>query len=97
MSTIKFIDTRDRHYQPIDQIKEKYDGYCVCIVKCDTNKTGWVFGGEVLAVGDSVPALLKATRDITDDEALGLVYYPSFKGFGDISMSNVLQVVEHND
>ena len=81
----------------MEEIREQYKGRCVCIVKINALETGRVFGGEVFAVGDSVPDLIGATRGVLKDASFGEAYYPSFKGYGGLSLSSVLQVVEHND
>jgi hypothetical protein len=97
MSAIQFIDESERKYQPMEEIRAQYKGRCVCIVKMNALETGRVFGGEVFAVGDSVPDLIGATREMTEDESFGEIYYPSFKGYGGLSISSVMQVVEHDD
>ena len=97
MSTVQFIPENDRKYQPMEEIRKQYKGRCVCIVKIDALTTGRVFGGEVFAVGDNVPDLIGATRGLLEDDVYGEAYYPSFKGYGGLSFSSVLQVVEQND
>jgi hypothetical protein len=97
MAPVRFINTNEMKYQPYEEIMAQYEGYCVCIVRCDAKKSGRIFGGEVFAIGNSVSDLLKATLDITEDENMGEVAYPSFKRFGDVSAASVLQVVELHD
>ena len=73
-----------------NEIKDKYDGYCVLVIECDKKKMN--FGtGKAIAYGDKLGALSKETRGIINSD-VGIFMYCTFTDFGSLSP---IQVTHH--
>ncbi|MCL2048424.1 MAG: hypothetical protein FWG87_06820 [Defluviitaleaceae bacterium] len=96
MSTVQFTSENERKYQNIEEIREQYNGYCVCLIRCKESRTGRIFGGEVLAYDRSVAELTGATLHLLDNDDIGAVSFEAFTFSYDPSVvySGILQAVE---
>jgi hypothetical protein len=75
-----------------EEIREKYDGYCVLVIECDKEKMD--FGtGKAIAYGDKLAALTKETRDIISGD-VGIFMYCTFTDFGGFGVGPI-QVTHH--
>jgi hypothetical protein len=96
MSDVHFVAEDAKKYQPYKEIREQYSGYVVCLVRCNAEKSGRIFGGEVLAYASSLSPLMRAAEEIIDDDSCGHVAYKSFVEFPDVFFSSFNIVEEIN-
>jgi hypothetical protein len=74
------------------EIRAKYDGYCVLVIKCENKKQD--FGsGIALAFDKSLPDLTRETIDILDD-TMGIIAYKTFTDIGNHGYGPI-QVIHH--
>ena len=72
------------------EIRSKYDGYCVLVINCESEKED--FGsGIAFAYNKSLADLTRETMDLLDDE-MGICAY---KTYTDIPNIGPIQVVHH--
>jgi hypothetical protein len=77
---------RETYYE----IKNKYDGLCVLVIECDSDKIN--FGtGKAVAYGKKLADLIKETRHLLNDDA-GIVSYETYTDFGNLGP---IQVTHH--
>ena len=73
-----------------EEIRKKYDGYCVLVVECENEKMN--FGnGKVIAYHEDLATLVGTTIKLTDGD-LGIFGY---KTFSNIGIGGPIQVVHH--
>jgi len=73
-----------------EEIRNKYDGYCILVKECDSEKMN--FGtGIVIAYHEDLATLVRETIELTDDD-LGIFGY---KTFSNIGTGGPIQVVHH--
>jgi len=73
-----------------EDIRKKYDGYCVLVVECDSKKMN--FGtGKVIAYHEDLATLVGETIELTDG-GLGIFRYDAYTN---ISNGGPIQVVHH--
>ena len=74
-----------------EEIREKYDGYCVLVVECDCEKMN--FGtGKVVAYHEDLATLVEETIEMTDGD-LGIFGYEAFDS---VDSTGPIQVVHHD-
>ena len=73
-----------------EEIREKYDGYCVLVIECVSNKQNFEFG-KVIAFDKNLAKLSKDTRKLIEGD-IGIFAYKTFTDFGNFSP---IQVVHH--
>ena len=77
-------------HESYDEIKRKYDGYCVLVVDCENERQN--FGtGKVLAYHEKLAELTRETIDMLNDD-MGIFAYKTFTNLGNISP---IQVIHH--
>jgi hypothetical protein len=77
--------------ETFEEIRDKYDGYCVLVIECDKEKMN--FGsGKAMAYGKSLGALTKETIDFVNDNEVGIFFYKTFTDFGSLGP---IQVTHH--
>ena len=73
-----------------EEIREKYDGYCVLVIDCDSKKPN--FGsGMAIAFDKSLAELIKETQALIEGD-VGTFVYSTFTDFGNFAP---IQVVHH--
>jgi hypothetical protein len=73
-----------------EDIRKKYDGYCVLVVECENKKMN--FGmGKVIAYHEDLATLVGETIEITDGD-LGIFRYDTYTNIGN---GGPIQVVHH--
>jgi hypothetical protein len=73
-----------------EEIKNKYDGYCVLVIECDKEKMN--FGsGKVIAYEKKLGTLTKETLDIINGD-IGIFMYCTFTDIGSLGP---IQVTHH--
>lgn len=74
-----------------EEIREKYDGYCVLVIECDSEKMN--FGtGKVIAYHDDLATLVGETIELTDGD-VGVFGYKTFTNIG---AGGPIQVVHYD-
>ena len=74
-----------------DEIRKKYDGYCVLVIECEKEKMD--FGsGKAIAYGKELGALTNETINFLDDNEVGIFFFKTFTDFG---FSGPIQVTHH--
>ena len=74
-----------------EEIRNKYDGYCVLVIECEQKKMN--FGsGKAIAYDKSLGNLSKETVDFVENNEVGIFFYKTFTDFGSLSP---IQVVHH--
>jgi len=90
VADVVFVNEADMKYLPISEVRKQYDGYVVCLVRCNITEYSEVLGGEPFAFSKSLGDLIGATMKLTDGEDTGDVSYETLTGFPD----SPIQVVE---
>jgi len=81
---------KNPYYESYEEIQNKYNGYCVFIIKCKGNRVQPI-GGEVVAYNEDLGALTKEIQHIINsDEDLGLYTIKTLKDVVDIGIVQVL-------
>jgi len=65
-----------------DEIRKKYDGYCVLVVQCDEDNICYN-QGMVVAYGNSAAELTRETWDYVEDNDLGNIIFDMFIDYGE--------------
>lgn len=73
-----------------EEIRNKYDGYCVLVVECNSKKMD--FGtGKVIAYHEDLATLVGETIELTDGD-LGIFRYDTYTNIGS---GGPIQVTHH--
>jgi len=73
-----------------EDIRNKYDGYCVLVIECVSKKPNFEFG-KAIAFDKSLASLIEDTRSLIKDD-IGTFVYSTFTDFGNFSP---IQVTHH--
>ncbi|MCL2197366.1 MAG: hypothetical protein FWB80_00430 [Defluviitaleaceae bacterium] len=73
-----------------DEIRDKYDGYCVLVIECESKKQNFGYG-KVVAYSKNLADLNRETRSILKED-IGIFVYKTFTDFGSFAPT---QVVHH--
>ena len=73
-----------------EEIRNKYDGYCVLVIECASKKPNFE-SGKAIAFDKSLASLITGTRNLINDD-IGTFIYSTFTDFGNFSP---IQVTHH--